>query len=63
MKNKYHQKQKERLRKEVCETCQNLFKEVKGKMRKKGPRKISKSEEQKQKLLEYMRNYYLAHKQ
>ena len=42
--NKYHQKNKEDLRKEARERNRNL------------------SGEEKQKKVEYMRNYYLAHK-
>ena len=44
MVNKYHQKHKEKLRKESRERYQNL------------------SEEDKEKKVQYMRNYYLAHK-
>ena len=62
MTNEYYQKPKERHRKDARERYPNLSKE--GKKAKKGPRKISKSfwETRAKKLLEYIRNYYLAHK-
>ena len=44
MVNKYCQKSKEKLQKEVHESQENI------------------SEEEKSKTVEYMRNYYLAHK-
>ena len=55
MKNNYYQKHKERLQKKTCEIYQNFTKEEKGKRRHK-----NLSEEKKQKLAEYRRNYYLA---
>ena len=58
MTNKYYQKHKERLGKEARKRYQNLAEEEK---EKKGGSK-NPSEKQKQKLVEYMKNYYLAHK-
>ena len=52
----YHQKHKERLRKEARERYQNLSEEQKEKIHNK-----NLSEEQKQKLIEYRRNYYLMY--
>ena len=63
MANKYYQKRKERLWKEARERYQNLSEEEKGKRRKKiWERYQHLSKEQEQKLLEYMRNHYLAYK-
>ena len=56
MTNNYDQKQKERLQKEARETYQNLSEEEKEKRCNKNP-----SEEQKQKLVECRRNYYLTY--
>ena len=72
--NNYHQKHKGRLRKEARVRYQNLSEEEKNK-RQKSPKKDMKillkkkkkscnknlSEEQKQGLVEYRRNYYLTH--
>ena len=63
MTNKYYQKQKERLPKEARKKYQNLSEEEKDKR----PIKVWDSyqnlpEELKQKLLEYMKIYYLTHK-
>ena len=63
MTNKYYQKQKERLRKEARKKYQSLSEEEKDKR----PIKVWDSyqnlpEELKQKLLEYMKIYYLTHK-
>ena len=63
MVNEYYQKHKERLRKEACEKYQNPSEEEKDKNRKKvWDRYQNLPEEQKQKLFEYMKKYYLAHK-
>ena len=58
MTNKYYQKHKERLGKEARKRYRNLAEEEK---EKKGGSK-NPSEKQKQELVEYMKNYYLAHK-
>ena len=58
MTNKYYQKHIERLGKEARKRYQNLAEEEK---EKKGGSK-NPSEKQKQKLVEFMENYYLAHK-
>ena len=59
----YYQKHKEKLQKEARKKYQNLSEDEKDKRRKKGLRKIQNlPEEQIQKLLQYMKNYYLAHK-
>ena len=74
MKNNYYQKHKERLKKNPCEIYQNFSKEEKDKRHKeaqeiyqnftkeeKGKRcHKNLSEEKKQKLAEYRRNYYLT---
>ena len=57
MKNKYYQKHKERLQKEARENRQNLSEEEK---EKRCNKKLS--EEKKQKLVDYRRNYYETHK-
>ena len=54
--NNYYQKNKEKLWKEACERYQSLSKEEKDKRRNK-----NLSEEQKKKLAECRRNYYLTH--
>ena len=56
MTNNDYQKHKDRLRKEASKKYQNLSEEEKGKRRNK-----TLSEEQKQKLVECRRNYYLTH--
>ena len=62
--NKYYQKNKEKLWKEACQRYQNLSGEEKDKKRKKvWDRYQNLLKEQKQKLLVYMKKYYLAHKQ
>ena len=54
MKNKYHQKHKERLRKEARERYQNLSEEEKNKRRKKAQDRYQKfTEEKKEKELQY----------
>ena len=56
MTNNYHQKHKERLRKEAREKYENLSKEEKDKRQNKVPEKYQNlSEKQKQKLLKYLR--------
>ena len=64
MTNKYYQKHKARLRKEVRKRYQNLSEEEKDKTAKKNVRDRYQNipEEKKQKLREYMKKYYLAHK-
>ena len=63
MVNKYYQKHKERLRKEASERYQIIFEEEKDKRPKKvQDRYQNLPVEQNQKLLEYMKKYYLAHK-
>ena len=63
MVNKYYQKLKERLQKEVRERYQNLSEEEKDtRLKKVRDRYQNLPEEQKQKLLEYMKKYYLVHK-
>ena len=54
--NNYYQKNKEKLWKEACERYQSLSQEEKDKRRNK-----NLSEEQKKKLAECRRNYYLTH--
>ena len=56
MTKRYHQKHKERLQNKVRERYRNLTEEVKEKTCNK-----NLSEEKKQKLVEYRRNYYLTH--
>ena len=55
MKNKYHQKHKERLRKEARERYQNLSEEEKNKRRKKAQDRYQKFTEEKK---EKERQYY-----
>ena len=55
MANKYYQNRKERLGKEARKRSCRRRKEKKGGSK-------NSSEKQKQKLVEYMKNYYLAHK-
>ena len=63
MTNNYYQKQKEKLQKEVRKRYQNPSEEEKEKKcQYHCERNKNLSWEQKQKLVEYMRNYYLAHK-
>ena len=73
--NKYYQTYKERLWNKVRERYQRLSEEEKYKRQKNAPEKYQKftkeekekwryknlSEEQKQELIEYRRNYYLTH--
>ena len=76
MTNNYYQKHKEKFSKKHVKDFK-IFLKRKRKGREKGPRKIPQSEEekerncqydnnlsedQKQKLVDYMRNYYLTHK-
>ena len=64
MVNKYDQKHKERLREEARERYQNLSEEEKDKRRKKvRDRYKNFPGEKQQKLSEYMKKYYLAHKE
>ena len=64
MVNKYDQKHKERLREEARERHQNLSEEEKDKKRKKvRDRYKNLPGEKQQKLSEYMKKYYLAHKE
>ena len=62
MVNKYYQKHKEKLRKEARERYQNLSEEEKKKRQYHRERNKNLSEEENGKKVEYMRNYYLAHK-
>ena len=62
MTNKYYQKRKEILRKEGRERYQNLSEEEKDKRQKWSETDIKVFRKGKQKLLEYKKNYYLAHK-
>ena len=59
--NKYYQKHKEKLRKQVRERYQNLSeKEKEKRQRKARDRYQNLSEEEKEKKVEYTRNYYLT---
>ena len=60
MTNKYHQKNKEKLRKQKRESYQNLSSKKKTEASYYRERNRNLSEEQKQKLGKYGRNYYLA---
>ena len=63
MTNKYYQKHKERLRKEAHEKYQNISEEEKDKRQIRVQERYQNlPKEQKQKLLEYMKLYYLVHK-
>ena len=64
MTNKYNQKHKKRLPEEARKKHVKIFLKKKNTKGGKGLRVISIFffEKQKQKLLEYMKNYYLAHK-
>ena len=74
MTSNYYQKHKEKLRKEARERYQNVSEKGKDKRQKKAgdryqnlseeERECNKnnSEEEKEKEVKYMRNYYLAHK-
>ena len=63
MVNKYYKKDKEKLQKDAWERYQNLSEKEKQRIgRKVRDRHKNLSEEEKQKKIEYMTNYYLAHK-
>ena len=75
MKNNYYQKHRKRLQKKACVRHQNLSEEGKSKREKRDKKDIKTllknkneercnkniSEEQKEMLVEYQRNYYLIH--
>ena len=60
--NKYYQKHKERLQKGARERYQNLSEKEQEKTRKKVQDRYKNLPEEKQILREYMKKYYLAHK-
>ena len=63
MLNRYYQKHKEKLWKDVRERYQNISEEEKEKIRKKSQDRYQYlSEEEKENKVEYMKNYYLAQK-